>query len=195
MKYRILAIICLITFILGVFFRFFYVNKTMRKYDSKKKNYNIGDEVPFERDFFFSNSEMCDGYSITVLDTCYLTVDEFKKQYNVADESVLEFAEYVYMLKVNFKNNSDINSEKTGISMNRLILQETSFISYPDNNAFMLLNNLNHTGFSLPSKYEKEFLIPFGINDSYIDIDELIKGDTKLVITLYPNKKMINLNS
>lgn len=95
------------------------------------------------------------------------------------------------MIRAKFKNNNTIVSEKTGININHLILQETSFISYPDKDTFMFLNDL---GFSLSPKKEREFLIPFGINEDYINIDELINGDTKLVVTLYPNKKKINLN-
>ncbi len=194
MKYKISAFIISLILILGGILRFSHINKEMQIYNSTKKIYNIGDEVPFEKDFFFNAGEIADGYSITVLDTSYFTINEFKEKYNINDDSLLEFSEYVYIIRVKFKNNNTNSSEKTGINISHLILQETSFISYPDMDTFMFLNDFDYFGFSLSSNKEREFIIPFGINEDYININELINGDTKLVVTLYPNKKMINLN-
>lgn len=194
MKYKISAFIISLILILGGILRFSHINKEMQIYNSTKKIYNIGDEVPFEKDFFFNTGEIADGYSITVSDTSYFTINEFKEKYNINYDSILEFSEYVYIIRVKFKNNNTNSSEKTGININHLILQETSFISYPDMDTFMFLNDFDYFGFSLSSNKEREFIIPFGINEDYININELINGDTKLVVTLYPNKKMINLN-
>lgn len=194
MKYKLFAFTIALVIILGGTCRFFHINKKMQVYASAEKFYNIGDEVPLEKDFFFNIGESAEGYSITVLDTYYLPVDEFKKQYNITDNSFLEFSEYVYMIKANFKNNNSTTSENTGISINRLVLQESSFISYPDTKAFMLINEFDYAGFSLSLAQEREFIIPFGINEDYININRLNTGETRLVVSLYPNKKMINLH-
>ena len=194
MKYKLFAFTIALAIILGGTCRFFHINKKMQVYASTEKFYNIGDEVPLEKDFFFNIGESAEGYSITVLDTYYLPVDEFKKQYNITDNSFLEFSEYVYMTKANFKNNNSTTSENTGISINRLVLQESSFISYPDTKAFMLINEFDYAGFSLSPAQEREFIIPFGINEDYININRLNTGETRLVVSLYPNKKMINLH-
>lgn len=194
MKYKLFAFTIAFVIILGGTCRFFHINKKMQVYASTEKFYNIGDEVPLEKDFFFNIEESAEGYSITVLDTYYLPVDEFKKQYNITDNSFLEFSEYVYMIKANFKNNNSTTSENTGISINRLVLQESSFISYPDTKAFMLINEFDYAGFSLSPAQEREFIIPFGINEDYININRLNTGETRLVVSLYPNKKMINLH-
>lgn len=194
MKYKLFAFTIALAIILGGTCRFFHINKKMQVYASTEKFYNIGDEVPLEKDFFFNIGESAEGYSITVLDTYYLPVDEFKKQYNITDNSFLEFSEYVYMIKANFKNNNSTTSENTGISINRLVLQESSFISYPDTKAFMLINEFDYAGFSLSPAQEREFIIPFGINEDYININRLNTGETRLVVSLYPNKKMINLH-
>lgn len=194
MKYKLFAFTIALAIILGGTCRFFHINKKMQVYASTEKFYNIGDEVPLEKDFFFNIGESAEGYSITVLDTYYLPVDEFKKQYNITDNSFLEFSEYVYMIKANFKNNNSTTSENTGISINRLVLQESSFISYPDTKAFMLINEFDYAGFSLSPAQEREFIIPFGINEDYININRLNTSETRLVVSLYPNKKMINLH-
>lgn len=194
MKYKLFAFTIALVIILGGTCRFFHINKKMQVYASAEKFYNIGDEVPLEKDFFFNIGESAEGYSITVLDTYYLSVDEFKKQYNITDNSFLEFSEYVYMIKANFKNNNSTTSENTGISINRLVLQESSFISYPDTKAFMLINEFDYAGFSLSPTQEREFIIPFGINEDYININRLNTNETRLVVSLYPNKKMINLH-
>lgn len=158
MKYKILTFTLSLILILGGILRFSHINKEMQIYASTEKSYNVGDEVPFEKDFFFNASEIADGYSITVLDTSYLKVNEFKERYNINDDSFFEFFEYVFMIRAKFKNNNTIASEKTGINISHLILQETSFISYPDKDTFMFLNDLDYFGFSLSPKKKENFL-------------------------------------
>ena len=58
----------------------------------------------------------------------------------------------------------------------------------------MLINEFDYAGFSLSPAQEREFIIPFGINEDYININRLNTGETRLVVSLYPNKKMINLH-
>ena len=55
-------------------------------------------------------------------------------------------------------------------------------------------NEFDYAGFSLSPAQEREFIIPFGINEDYININRLNTGETRLVVSLYPNKKMINLH-
>lgn len=78
MKYKILTFTLSLILILGGILRFSHINKEMQIYASMERSYSVGDEVPLERDFFFNANEIADGYSITVLDTSYLTVNEFK---------------------------------------------------------------------------------------------------------------------
>lgn len=193
MKYKFFVFIFIIILISSGIIRYYYINKKTQDILTEK-TYNIGDEVPFENDFFFNINEIANGYSITVLDTYYLTTDDFKEKYNIKDDSFLEFADYIYIIKANFYNNNNNNNEKSGISINHLILQESSFISYPDINAFMFLNEFNYTSFSLSPSQEREFLIPFGINEEFININQLINNETRLVVSLFPTKKMISLN-
>ena len=47
--------------------------------------------------------------------------------------------------------------------------------------------------FSLEKGTYYDLTIPFGINERFIDIDDLCNGETQLVVSLYPNKKVINL--
>lgn len=195
MKYKIIACALTLVIIFGGVIRFSCINKEMQIYASVEKKYNIGDEVPFENDIFFYGDERANGYSITVLDTSYISIDEFKDKYHISlDDTLLEFSDYVYMVRANFKNSNGNDDGRTGVNVNQLILQETSFITYPDKTAFMLLNDFDYLTFSLSPKKEREFIIPFGINKDYININNLINGDTRLVVTLYPNKKTICLN-
>ena len=195
MKYKIIVCALTLIIIFGGVIRFSCINKEMQIYASVEKKYNIGDEVPFENDIFFYGDERANGYSITVLDTSYISIDEFKDKYHISlDDTLLEFSDYVYMVRANFKNSNGNDDGRTGVNVNQLILQETSFITYPDKTAFMLLNDFDYLTFSLSPKKEREFIIPFGINKDYININNLINGDTRLVVTLYPNKKTICLN-
>lgn len=195
MKKKIIATVILILTVFGITLRIFYINKKNNEYTSNKRYYNIGEEVQFEKDFFFNSFEKSEGYSITVLDTSYLTVDDFKAKYSINDDSILDFADYIYMIKANFKNNSNDKETKEGVNIQQLLLQESSYISYPDNKSFEILNDFDSLAFSLDIGTEREFIIPFGIDEKYISLKELLNNDTNLVISLYPNKKIIALNS
>ena len=54
MKYKLFAFTIALAIILGGTCRFFHINKKMQVYASTEKFYNIGDEVPLEKDFFFN---------------------------------------------------------------------------------------------------------------------------------------------
>ena len=56
---------------------------TINKNFSSPENeyYYIGDSVPIENNFFDTSDEKMDGYSLTVLDTTLMSMDEFNEKY------------------------------------------------------------------------------------------------------------------
>lgn len=192
-------IIFLVVIILSVCaIRISYINIETRKYSAVDKEYQIGEEIPYESDYFFNKIECSNGYSIMVLDSSCMCVRDFREKMNIKDDSLFMSSDYVYLVRVKFKNNNSINNdygEKTGINIRKMMLQNDAFISYPDSAAFMALNDFDYYAFSLSPGKEREFTIPFGINDDFIRIKKLIKNKTRLVISLYPNKKTVILQS
>lgn len=193
MKFKIIFGIIIMILLSGYIFRFIYINKKLKIYDSITKEYDFKETVLFENDFFYNSSESANGYSITTLDISYLKINDLKKIYKITEDPSFDNCKYIYIIKVRFKNDGNNLSENIGINIKHLILQKDSFIAYPNTTAFKLLNNFNYSGFSLSPGKEQEFMIPFVINDDFVNIDDLINGNGKLVISLYPNKKTIQL--
>ena len=194
MKNKVLIIVMAAVLIAVCVFRCYSINKELEVYATEELNYSVGEEIPFENDFFFNSGDNSNGYSVTVLDKNYMNTDEFKEKYGSDDEDLLGFSDYVYLVRINVKNISNNKGEAKGVDISRFLLQESSFICYPDKEAFFLANDFDSPGFSLSPGKEREFIIPFGIISEYNDIERLENKDTKLVISLYPHKKMVSLN-
>lgn len=155
--------------------------------------YNIGEEVELNEDFFNTSTEISDGYTLKVIDSEIYSIDDFIVKYNVKNNNIKRF-DYVYIVKANFKNISNDKIGKAGINLSHYILQETSYITLMENDILSIVNNFDQNSFSLYLNSEKEIMIPFAISKKDIDIERLIDGKLRLVVSLYPNKKVIRLD-
>ena len=156
--------------------------------------YNIGEEVELNEDFFNTSTENSDGYTLKVIDSEIYSIDDFIVKYNVKNNNIKCF-DYVYVVKANFKNISNDKIGEAGINLSHYILQETSYITLMENDILSIVNNFDQNSFSLYLNSEKEIMIPFAISKKGIDIEHLINGKLQLVVSLYPNKKVIKLDS
>lgn len=189
MKKKISFIILLIILITIYTIRLLYVNNNTLA--PKLITYNIGEEVSIENDFFDNSSEKMNGYSLIVTDTNIISIDDFKSEYSMFKNDM--HADYICLVKVIFKNNDNEFGESAGINLEQYILQEKSYINFPDREAFQLINNINALMFSLRVNSEKELIIPFDINNNYMDVRKLKSNVGSLVVSLYPHKKIIKL--
>lgn len=181
--------IFLILIIIMYTVRVIYVNKHCIEPELIK--YRIGEEVSIEDDYFDNSSEKMNGYTVTVLGTEVIPMDEFKKKYNnYVNET---FSEYMYLVNVRFKNINNQYGNNAGIDLGQYILQETSYINYIDQEAYELINDFDSIQFSLRMNSEMEFILPFQIDSFFIDKNQLKKGNPQLVISLYPHKKVVEL--
>lgn len=171
--------------------RVIYVNKHCIQPELIK--YKIGDEVAIENDYFDNSSEKMNGYTVTVLGTELIPINEFKNEYNNYANEIS--SEYMYLVNVRFKNINNQYGNNAGIDLEQYILQETSYINFIDREAYGLINGFDSIKFALRTNSEMEFVIPFGINSMYIDIEELKSGKPTLVVSLYPHKKVIELTN
>ncbi len=166
---------------------------------NSKKDYPItlsfdrDEEVYIENDFFNSCSEDMDGYSVKIKDTELFTVDEFKDKYGVTDEELFSLYDHIFIVKATFGNHGNKSGEQGGIDLGEYIIQNSSFMNIVERDAYSILNGGNPLRFSLKNNSYYDIMIPFGINERFIDIDSLCKGKTKLIISLYPHKKEITL--
>jgi hypothetical protein len=190
MKRRIIFLVISVVIVTAYISRVVYINT--HSLAPEIVTYKTGDTVPIEDDFFDSSSEKMNGYSITVLETNLRTMDDFQSEY--VDYSNEMHGEYIYLIKVIFRNDKNELGENAGINLAQYMLQETSYINLIDREAYGLINDFDSLTFSLRPDSEMEFVIPFRIDSTYIDADKLKSGNPELVVLLYPHKKMIELN-
>lgn len=166
-----------------------------KKFYPKEVYYSSKTEVSFENDFFDNIQNNMNGYTVTVLDDELLTTDEFVSKYKLQDNMIFPQNSHVFVVKANFKNKTDELSNKHGINLAQFILQDNAFMTYASKDLISAINeNTNYT-FSLMPNSDQDILIPFCINPNYISIDRLKKRKANIVITLYPNKKIISLKN
>ena len=77
-------------------------------------------------------------------------------------------AEYIYLVKARFRN--------------------------MDKQAYKLINGFNSIKFSLRYNSEIDIIIPFHVDAEYINVEKLCVGKPMLIVSLYPHKKIIELN-
>lgn len=193
MKRKRVAAVLTLIIILAYTVRVYYVNSTAVAPIIQR--YPMGADVAIEDDFFESSDEKMNGYTVTVLNTTLLTIDEFQEQYGKVDEYTYDILDYMLLVCVKFRNESNTLGESAGINLAQYILQEGAYITYLERDVYSYVNDFDSLAFALRFDTEKEFIIPFGINTEYINIDRIENGTPELVISLYPHKKSIKLNS
>ena len=189
MKIKILAFVLIVTLLSISITKISVVNS--KNYKPKTLFYTLCDEVQIEGDFFESSSEKMDGYSITVLNTEIISTKDFIDQNNSYSNKMN--GEYLYLVKVKFRNINNKYGNSAGIDIGQYILQHNSYINFVEREAFQLINNIETHKIALRENTEMEFTLPFHIVSDYIDVNKLNNKDTQLVVSLYPQKKVIQL--
>ena len=190
MKNKIIIAISLFIIITAYISRVYYVN--LHTYAPNEISYKMNTEVQIENDYFDSSSEIMNGYSVTVLDNEIIPVDEFQQQYH--DYKNKMNAEYIYLVKARFRNVDNNLGDSAGIDLRHYILQEESYINFMDKEAYKLINGFNSIKFSLRYNSEIDIIIPFHVDAEYINVEKLCVGKPMLIVSLYPHKKIIELN-
>lgn len=190
MKRRIIALILLFGIITAFTMRVIYVNS--HSLAPELISYKMNTKIEIEDDFFDNSSENMNGYSITILDTEIIPIDEFQKQYSDYNNDMN--AEYIYLVRVCFENENNNYGNSAGINLGQYILQEGSYINFIDREAYELINGFDSIKFSLRINSEMEMVIPFHVDSRYINVNKLKTGQPTLVVSLYPHKKVIILN-
>ena len=115
-------------------------------------------------------------------------MDEFQAEHK--DFASDLFAENVLLVKVLVRNVDNTNG---GINFGYYLIQEGSYISFLNRDAYPFVNKHDTLMFSIKPNTEMEFVLPFNIDSNYIDIEKLKSGTPTLVVSLYPHKKVIEL--
>lgn len=180
----VISVVIMITYIARVV----YINSDNISPDIT--TYKLGDEVPIEDDYFNSSEEKMNGYTIKVLDTEIISMEKFQAEHSgfVSDLQ----AENIFLVKVLVRN---VDSTYGGINFGHYLIQEGSYISFLNRDAYPFVNKFGTLTFSLRTNSEMEFILPFNIDSQYIDVEKLKSGDPTVVVSLYPHKKVIELSN
>lgn len=189
MRNRLITIILLLIMAITYIVRGVYINS--HSLAPKLISYKIGDEVSIDNDYFDNSLEKMNGYSVSVLNNDIISINDFMQMYSSYNNELN--ADYMYLIKVEFRNIDNDYGTNAGIDLGQYILQESSYINFVDREAFSLINGSDNIKFALRRDSTKELIIPFHIDTFYIDIKKLKNGNPKLVVSLYPNKKTIEL--
>lgn len=190
MKKKFFISFILIALILGTI-RIYILNS--KEYYPIILEYNKNQEVKLEKDFFDSANENMNGYSISVINSDIITLNDFISKYNIQDEESLKPFNYVCLVKVNVKNNNNTAGEEAGINFQNFIIQSGAYITHPNPKAFSYVNDIDYMKFSLRYDSDKDFILPFLIYNRHVNINTFKKMSPQLVVSLFPHKKVIKI--
>ena len=190
MKTKVIELVSTIVILIGYIGRVSYVYNHSVK--AKSVYYSIGEEVEIGDDYFDTSQERMKGYSVTMLDYEVVSIEEFKERY--PDYHNERKAEYMCMIKARFRNIDNNYGNAAGIDLGQYILQNRAYINFIDRDAYPLINGFDSLKFALRVNTEKEMILPYHIDSLYISASKLKNGDSQLVVSLYPNKKIISFS-
>lgn len=163
----------------------------------------MGEWVPLEGDFFWSEDEETDDYLIRVSSAEVLPYEEFMERFGKPSDYLAESSQHdVILLKIDFKNNGE---NQGGIFIRDSNLLNQYFSAYYDKSEeYMKIANPNYssgmTGISVKPHTDSSMWYVYttsGRADAITYLDELSGQDrTKmfLIVSMYPVKKLIQLD-
>lgn len=192
MKHKKVTIITVALVLIMLYaWRFHYINSQVLY--PVEIIYGKNEEAEIGNNFFNSNSEKMNGYSVTVKDKEIMDIKDFLSKYNVEKTEAFENNDYICLVTVDFRNFSNKAGENAGINVGEYMITNKGYMNYCDRTAYEYVNDYKSLLFSLREGTSKEFIIPFTISEDAITKEEFIKGDPQLVISLYPVQQSIML--
>lgn len=150
--------------------RVYFVNRDVSK--PPMKEYKKGEIVTFDEEYSVDNRKISKGYTIQILDSEILSVEDFREKYNLSE------------------------GEEQGISLLSIPLVGKNYmvvfnaIAYPHLNPTMPIGG----GFSLRPGTDMTVYLTYAIiAGNAPDIEELRKDPPQLQIAEYPIRKMLDI--
>lgn len=170
----------------------------------KVEEYKIGENVELEKNYFYSEIESCDGYSIRVNNVELLTYTDFLKKYNSEEQekSLISredplFPDMVYDVEITISN-TNTDDKEYGIDVGMYGIYAADFDLQFENTLYDIANPEVGDGiyaFKLQPQTEMEFHLPFGVplTSKYAYLNKKVVEESKLsmVLSLYPVQKQI----
>lgn len=195
------ASIIFVSIIVAIFLsvRIYVVNKDICL--PTVKEWQIGEWVPMEDNYFLEEYEICNGYEIRVNEAELLTCDEFLEKYSCDKEEIMQdgkpLPDMVYDINVTIRNVDQENTD-CGLDLSNNDLYAVDFTLSVHSDLYALANaekKNTTTMFSLQPGSELDFQIPYGIatttRRAYLTVDVLEQRDLYLLLSLYPVQNQV----
>ena len=158
--------------------------------------YEKGEEVPLEKDFFYYSSEDMEGYSIQVLDSALYSVDEFLKEYHAEDiaEYMGDFTDYIYTVRLKVSNHGNEQVGEKGIALTRCYLKGVDYILSLEEACYQAANpDMPGSSFSIRNGTSIEVVATYEVLDRLTSKKHILAHPPKLMISLYPHQKLLEI--
>ena len=108
MNKKLICLFVAVVLLAGYGFRVWYVNANA--YPMYEKEYEMGEWVPLEGDYFNYREEYTDGYSLRISNVEVITYEEFIGRYNKQVDYLADASQHdVILLTVDIKNEDNDN--------------------------------------------------------------------------------------
>ena len=187
-KWIIAIVLCLVGVYGG---RVYAVNSDVETAD--RQIFKKGESVPYGNDFNISSGDICNGYTLTVMDSKVMAAEEFCEKYKIED---MGNSVYEYMVKVSVENVSNQHEGEQGVSLGISMLVGENYVIVPSPDMFKVVNpKIPGMSFSLRTGTKKEIWLVFEIMEGNTpDYSHLQENRPLLQITQYPHQKLIRLS-
>lgn len=174
------------------------INIDVSKQIAKEETHPFGAVVPFEKNYFFNESETIDGYTIEVKEANIITMDDFlalceeTPQYLI-DVQFSDWFDHVYLVIVTFTNESNDWYGVQGVDLFHYKLVGPDYYLQVFEELHGIANPRLQGGerFTLEKGNSIDVVLPFSINtqsETATSIDYVERTKPKLLISQYPTK-------
>lgn len=194
-KNKIIILLVTICLCIGIGMRLYVVNTGLDDFPIIQV-FNKGEVVPFGDDFWESSDQAINGYTMQIVGSEIVWMDEFFERYNTSGEFTVEdFDLYVvgfHLVTVSVSNIDYAGGEEGGIGLDHIFLTGTDYYTLVDDVAFEMVNpHMPGIGFALRQGTSMEIVIPYPIFEG--TSKHSLHDDLKLVITEYPHQKSLRI--
>lgn len=197
-KFIIISCSLVLIFVLG--FRIY--NVSQEAIVAEEKIHEFNEEVDLGKNYFHSSEEIAEGYTITVLDSEILTLEDYTDKYDF-DPSYINKNEnasfpvtHIYEVKVKLKNVSNDYAGEQGINFGQYALLGVDYRLGLDFDAYAMSNPTmeGSLGVSVKKADEFEFILPFAISNYSGFMKHILSSDTPfLQVTQYPVSNLLKI--
>lgn len=200
-KKKWVALLLCLGLVLAVAVRIWSVNA--HAFAVNEKVYQMGEWIPLEGDFFYSEEEGTKDYSVRVSSAEVLSYEKFMSKFGKTEDYLASANQHdIIMLKVDFRNDGDVQGGAF-IRDSNLLNQYRSAV-YNKDDEYMKIANDTFTpdtfGITVSPHTQASMYYVYTTaerTDGVSYLDELSgQKNTKmyLVVSLYPTQKLIEIN-